>query len=468
MKHSDLFPEKIIKRERTTKPTNKQTESDTTVRFYKRKPSVISQRPQVSLFLPQCQLSLGHLWEEAALIVAEWTESSPLIASILRRSSSSSWRRAWSTCNVSCIISNASCWRFVSSAVFSWFSWSSASKRSLSVRIALESLGVAGASLSVFLLGVSLSGVAISCGRLRSPDTSLGWAFMLSSGGDVVHGVDGAAGRDSTICEASIIGFAGFAGGGGVIDGRPVGADTAVSGTAVLPWDPEIAIGRKNVVAGWGSVLVPALSSSTDVCAGTGELSLICDIKAVLNALLRLSTCWLFRPSHSPVVGLDLFDAGGGGGGGGLKLDAALEVPWVWCSWAVRGYPGRLWTGGSVSGDVTLNLRRQVELDRWDSSSLLLGKFSTSAAISSRMLAGTVPNPSCFKYSKVERDLQRPPSVKGIPWSAASWLVDTASVKRQYLGMPDFMDPPPMIAHRTNICFFSAVKTRAACSWTRT
>ena len=88
--------------------------------------------------------------------------------------------------------------------------------------------------------------------------------------------------------------------------------------------------------------MVPVLSSFTDVCAGTGELSLICDIKAVLNAQLRLSTCWLFRPSHSPVVGLDLFDAGGGGGGGGLKLDAALEVPWVWCSWAVRGYPGHL------------------------------------------------------------------------------------------------------------------------------
>ena len=71
MKHSDLFPEKIIQRERTTIPTNKQTESNTTVRSYKRKPSAKSPRPQVSLFLPQCQLILGHLWEEAALIVAE-------------------------------------------------------------------------------------------------------------------------------------------------------------------------------------------------------------------------------------------------------------------------------------------------------------------------------------------------------------------------------------------------------------
>ena len=52
---------------------------------------------------------------------------------------------------------------------------------------------------------------------------------------------------------------------------------------------------------------------------GTGELLLICDIKAVLKLLLRLSTCWLFKPSHSPVVGLDLLGAGGGGGGGGVK-----------------------------------------------------------------------------------------------------------------------------------------------------
>ena len=43
--------------------------------------------------------------------------------------------------------------------------------------------------------------------------------------------MDGAAGRESTICEAATTGLAG---GGGVTDGWNAGADTAISGTAWL------------------------------------------------------------------------------------------------------------------------------------------------------------------------------------------------------------------------------------------
>ena len=69
--------------------------------------------------------------------------------------------------------------------------------------------------LKVFLLGVSLSGEAVSCGRFRSSGPSLVGAVMASSREDESPGVVGAAGRDSTNCEAEITGFVGA---GGVMD----------------------------------------------------------------------------------------------------------------------------------------------------------------------------------------------------------------------------------------------------------
>ena len=97
------------------------------------------------------------------------------------------------------------------------------------MRTALESLGVAGASLSVFLLGVSLFGDAASCGRFSSLDPSADWVTMLSSCGDGLLGADGVAGRESTIWDAETTGLAG---GFGVVAGKDAGAESAISGTA--------------------------------------------------------------------------------------------------------------------------------------------------------------------------------------------------------------------------------------------
>ena len=115
------------------------------------------------------------------------------------------------------------------------------------MRTALESLGVAGASLSVFLLGVSLSGDAASCGRFSSLDPSPDGVIMLSSCGDGLLGADGAARRESTICDAETTGLAG---GVGVVAGRDAGAESAISGTAGFSWETAIAIGCRNVAAG--------------------------------------------------------------------------------------------------------------------------------------------------------------------------------------------------------------------------
>ena len=104
------------------------------------------------------------------------------------------------------------------------------------MRTALELLGVAGALLSVFLLGVLLSGDAALCGRFRSLDTSPDGVVMLSFCGDGLLGADGAAGRESTICDAAITGLAG---GTGVVAGRDAGAETAMSGTAGFSWQVE-------------------------------------------------------------------------------------------------------------------------------------------------------------------------------------------------------------------------------------
>ena len=70
MQHSNLFQEKIIQKERTP-ITSKNEPKEHNSEILQETAKCKSPRPQVSLFLPQCQLTLGHLWEEAALIVAE-------------------------------------------------------------------------------------------------------------------------------------------------------------------------------------------------------------------------------------------------------------------------------------------------------------------------------------------------------------------------------------------------------------
>ena len=57
---------------------------------------------------------------------------------------------------------------------------------------------------------------------------------------------------------------------------------------------------------------------------------------------VRCPTWRLSKPSHSPVVGMDLFGAGGGGGGGGLSPEEELGAGGGCCSGVAWGYPGRL------------------------------------------------------------------------------------------------------------------------------
>ena len=70
---------------------------------------------------------------------------------------------------------------------------------------------------------------------------------MLLFCGDELLEADGAAGQESTICDAAITGLAGEA---GVVAGRDAGAETAISGTAWLSWETAIAIGCRNAAAG--------------------------------------------------------------------------------------------------------------------------------------------------------------------------------------------------------------------------
>ena len=67
---------------------------------------------------------------------------------------------------------------------------------------------------------------------------------MLSFCGDGLLGADGAAGQESTICDAATTGLAG---GIGVVAGRDAEAETAISGTAGFFWKTAIAIGCRNV-----------------------------------------------------------------------------------------------------------------------------------------------------------------------------------------------------------------------------
>ena len=116
------------------------------------------------------------------------------------------------------------------------------------MQTALKSLaGVAEALLSVFLMGVSLSGKAALCGCFSLLNPLPDGAVMLSSCGDGLLGADGAAGRELTIRDAAITSLAE---GAGVVAGRDAETKTAISGTAWISWETAIAIGCRNVAAG--------------------------------------------------------------------------------------------------------------------------------------------------------------------------------------------------------------------------
>ena len=76
-----------------------------------------------------------------------------------------------------------------------------------------------------------------------------------------------------------------------MVGGRNAGADTAISGTAWLSWEPAIAMGWRNVAAGRVCSLVNVLASADEARVGTGELLLIWAIRADRKLLLRCPNC---------------------------------------------------------------------------------------------------------------------------------------------------------------------------------